>query len=151
MRTVKTVLIWFLILVAAVAVYSLIERRQQSTRVLSLDELFTQLQQGAVAEVRVDGSNLQGRLSNDERFQATIPDGYPSIFERLTEAGVRVNILPADNRWFGSSWPTLPTALLVTGLILWIAISTVILVLVLDLSRLVKRHLARSNSNPSAA
>ena len=150
MRTVKTVLIWFLILVAAVAVYSLIEGRQESTRVLSLDELFTHLQQGRVAEVRVDGSNLQGRLSNEERFQATIPDGDPSIFDRLTQSGVRVTILPADNRWFGNSWPALPTALLVTGLILWIAISMVILGLVVDLSRLVKRHLAQSN-DPSTA
>ena len=144
-RTVKTVLIWVLILVAAVGVYRFVERTQLSAPMLSLDELFDQVQRGGVAEVRIDGSNLQGRLSNGEQFQATIPHGDPSIFDRLTETGVRVTILPEDNRWFASSWSTLPTALLVTVLILWIAISAVILVLVADLSRLVKRHLAQSN------
>jgi ATP-dependent Zn protease len=143
--TVKTILIWVLILVAAVSLYTFIERSQQSTRVLSLDELIARLDRGDVTAVTVNGSNLQGVLSNEEPFETTLPAGQAAIFERLTEAGVLVTVLP-DRGWLGSFLRTPSDVLLLAGLTLWIAISTVILMVVVDLSKFVKRHLRQSNA-----
>jgi len=148
--TVKTILIWFLILVAAVAVYSFVERAGESrTQRMDLTDFLAKVDQGQVAEVEITGSQLKGRLvANDEPFTSTIPEGYAPIFERLTRQGVQVMILPEErNAWSGS----VPTVLVVAGLVLWIAISLVVLVLLLDLSRFVKKQLSRSGGNPSAA
>ena len=51
------------------------------------------------------------------------------------------------NPWLG----VVPTSLLIGGSILWFAISVVVLVLVVDLSRFVKRELGRSGSRPSTS
>ena len=148
--TVKVILVWFLILVAAVAVYSFVERAGESrTQRLDLTDFLAKVDQGQVAEVEITGSQLKGRLvGNDEPFTSTIPEGDAPIFDRLTREGVQVTILPEQrNAWIGS----VPTVLVITGLLLWIAISLVVLVLLVDLSRFVKRRLSRSGGNPSAA
>jgi len=148
--TVKVILVWFLILVAAVAVYSFVERAGESrTQRMDLTDFLAKVDQGQVAEVEIAGSQLKGRLVvNDEPFTSTIPEGYAPIFDRLTREGVQVTILPEQrNAWIGS----VPTVLVITGLLLWIAISLVVLVLLVDLSRFVKRQLSRSGGNPSVA
>ena len=150
--TAKTILIWLLILVCAVTIYTFVERAAApSSRVLSLTELLERLDKRGVKEVTVSGSDLSGLLIANEPFRATIPENYNAIlFEKLTAAGVQVTILPPERNWW-SSMSSLPMILVTAGLVLWIVISIVILVLIVDLARFVKRELGRSRGNTSTA
>jgi len=152
--TTKTILIWVLILVAAVGLYSFVERSGGRTpRVLDLTAFLSKVETGEVKDVAIRGLQLTGHLTaGNEPFSSTIPEDYSLVYDKLTAAGVRVMIVPAEqSSWLGASWTELPAVLVVAGLVLWIAISGAILVLVVDLSRFVKRELARSGGNPSTA
>ena len=152
--TAKTILIWVLILVIAVGLYNFVERSSvNSPQVLNFTDLLNRVERGEVAAITIKGSDLRGRLTaNNEPFRATIPDDYPAIFDRFTQAGIRVTVEPPDRyAWLGASVAGLPAFLILAGLTLWVAISVVVLVLVIDLSRFVKRELVRSGGNHSPA
>lgn len=148
--TTKTVGIWVLILVVAVGLYNFVERSGPPVRVLNFTDLLTSVERGAVSEVVITGSTVEGKLRADnEPFRSTIPPNYTALYDKLTSMGVRVAVVPSDQ----SSW-TIPSGwaaiLIVAGSLLWFAISVIVLMLVLDLSRFVKRELTRTNGRPSA-
>ena len=147
--TTKTIFIWILILVAAVGLYNIVERRTgYSPQLITLTELITRVDADEVLDVTIQGSNLRGHLKAkpSEEFRSVIPPDYSTIYDRLTDKRVNVKILPPNsNSWLRD----IPVWLVVAGSVLWFAISVVVLVLVVDLSRFVKRQLARSGGNPS--
>lgn len=147
--TVKTILIWVLILVAAVVLYELVERGSvRTTTLLTLTDFMNKVDAQEVHDVTIRGANLIGHLKGSpaEEFRTVIPPDYAAVYDRLIQKSVYVQIIPPDsNPWLS----VLPTSLLIGGAILWFAISVVVLVLVVDLSRFVKRQLLRSNGNPS--
>jgi ATP-dependent Zn protease len=151
-NTAKTIVIWVLIVVAAIGLYNMVEVRggpQQKS--LNFTEFLNKVKAGEVSEVTIHDSKLIGRLADNEAFRSTIPAGYASVYDELTRQGVRLTIIPPDpNPWLLSS-TGLPQFIVLGGLIVWLAISTMILVVVVDLSRLVKRELARNNGTPSGA
>jgi ATP-dependent Zn protease len=150
-KTVKVILNWVLILVLAVGLYTFVERgTQRVSTQLTLTDLMEKVDREEVRDVTIRGSNLVGHLKDDAstEFRSVIPPDYTTIYDRLTSKSVNVKILPPDvNPWLG----VVPTSLLIGGSILWFAISVVILVLLVDLSRFVKRELARSAGRPSAS
>jgi cell division protease FtsH len=91
-----------LILVIAVGLYNLVERSSVTPpQMLNLTDLMNRVERGEVAQITVKGSDLKGRLTaNNEPFRATIPDDYPAIFDRFTQAGIRVTVEPPDR----SAW-----------------------------------------------
>ena len=141
--TVKTILIWVLIVVAAIGLYNLVEIRSAKPReVLNLTKFLEKVQGGEVAEVSIDGTELRGRLTDGGRFSTTIPEDYSAVYDMLTRSGVQVIVVPPGPSWLASTGG-LSSYILLGGLVLWLAISAMILVVVVDLSRLVKRELAR--------
>ena len=146
--TVKTILLWVLILIAAVVLYNFVERGYQvAPAMITLTEFMNKVDAGEVRDVTIRGSNLTGHLrDSSEEFRSVIPSEYAAMYDRLTQKAVDVKIIPQNtNPWLSF----LPTSLLIGGAILWFAISVVVLVLVVDLSRFVKRELLRSSGRPS--
>lgn len=140
---VKTILIWVLIIVVAMGLYTFVDRGP-IRKELNLTEFLNKVKGGEVSEVTINGSKLTGKLAaGREPFVSTIPQDYNTVYDILTQADVRITVMPPEqNPWLG---------LIATGgAILWLAISVAILVLVVDLSRFVKRELARARGNPSA-
>jgi cell division protease FtsH len=150
-KTVKVILMWVLILVAAVGLYNLVEHGgSPATSTLNFTEFLNKVDRGEVASVVVSETNLTGTLKNNEIFRSTIPDDYTAVYDKLTSRNVRVTIIPPErNPWYGATALGLPAWVILVGSILWLAISLVILVLVVDLSRFVKRELARTSGNHS--
>ena len=149
-NTVKVILIWALILVAAVALYNFVERGSNPPTQLNFTEFVARVNSGEVEEVTIKGSLLTGRLKSEpnHEFRTVIPEGYSTIYDKLTSNSVAVRIIPpGSNPWLGTS---IPAWLIIGGSVLWFAISFVVLVLVVDLSRFVKRELTRIHPNPSA-
>jgi cell division protease FtsH len=148
--TVKVILIWVLILVAAVGLYNFFQHGGNPAKsTLNFTEFLNKVDRGEVASVVVSDTNLTVTLNNNETFRSTIPDDYTTVYDKLTARNVRVTILPPDRNPWGTTALGLPAWVILGGSILWLAISLVILVLVVDLSRFVKRHLAQTSGNHS--
>ena len=101
--TVREILIWVLILVAAVGLYSFVERSGSPGAMLSLTDFLNKVEAGQVAEVEINGSNLKGKYTaggSNEVFRSTIPPEYSRIYDTLVAKGVIVRIIPPDrNPW----------------------------------------------------
>lgn len=147
--TVKTILIWILILVAAVGLYSFVEgHNERANGTLTLNEFLNKVHASPaeIAEVTINGSDITGRLTSGADFNSTIPANYPAIYDQLTAKGVRVTVVPPDT----PDWIVgIPTFIVLVGSFVWLAISIVVLMLVADLSRFVKRELARVSGSQS--
>jgi cell division protease FtsH len=101
--TVKTILVWILILVAAVGLWNFVEHGRSGAPELSLTEFLSSVDKGEVAEVRVDGSSVTGKLrQNGGAFRSTLPVAYHAIYEQLIDAQVKVTVVPVDK----PSWVT---------------------------------------------
>ena len=61
--TVKTILIWVLILVAAVGLYSFVEHNSSPGAMLTLTDFLNKVEAGQVEKVEINGSNLKGKYT----------------------------------------------------------------------------------------
>jgi cell division protease FtsH len=116
--TIKTILTSMLILVAAVGLWNFVEHGRSGTPVLSLTEFLSKVDNGDVAEVRVDGSNVTGKLrQNGGAFRSTLPEAYHAIYEQLLDAKVKVYVIPVDKpSWFTGFLPWVSPLLVAFGL-----------------------------------
>jgi len=100
--TLKTVLIWILIVVAAVGLWNFVEHGRSGPRTIDLTDFLNHVENGRVAEVTIAGSSLTGRLRPDNQFfQSTMVPGYAAVYDKLIAAGVKVKVIPTDQQsWF---------------------------------------------------
>jgi ATP-dependent Zn protease len=102
-QTARTVLIWVLILVIAVGLWNLVEHKSAPATPFSLTDVLNGIDTGTIAEVRIAGSQLTGRLvRGKEEFRATIPPAYTAIYDKLAAANIKVTVMPTYPR----TWPT---------------------------------------------
>jgi cell division protease FtsH len=98
-QTVKTILLWALILVLAVGLWNFVEHGSAGIPVFSLTDLITKVNNGEVAEVRIDGSSVTGKLrQTGQTFRSTIPVAYHAIYEQLIAAKVKVTVTAVDRQ-----------------------------------------------------
>ena len=146
--TVKTIAVWVLILVAALGLYNLVESKGAGARPpLDLTQFLQKVASGEVVDVQIDGTKVTGHLvGSNEVFHSTIPLEYKTVYDRLTEKGVKVTILPTGtNSWVSA----VPSWVILIGSMLWLGISVMVFVLVADLSKFVKRELRRGRHDAS--
>jgi ATP-dependent Zn protease len=105
--TIKMVLTWALILVIAVGLWNFVEHGR-SIPEISLTDFLAKVDNGDVAEVKVEGSNVTGTLrQNGGAFRSTLPVAYHVIYEQLIDAKVKVTVVPvaSSSRFtFFMSW-----------------------------------------------
>ena len=100
--TVRTILLWVLILVAAVGLWNFVEHKSEPITRFSLTDVLNGIETGRIAEVTIAGSQLTGKLvQGHQEFRATIPPDYPALYDKLAAAKINVTILPTDQ----STWP----------------------------------------------
>ena len=102
--TIKTILSWVLILVAAVGLYNFVEHNSSPGAMLTLTDFLNKVEAGQVEKVEINGSNLKGKYiaggSNEAEFRSTIPPEYSKIYDTFVAKGVIVTIIPPDrNPW----------------------------------------------------
>ena len=136
-------MIWVLILVAAVGLYNFVEgHNKEKEGVLTLNEFLNKVKATPteVADVTINGSSITGKLTNGSAFTSTIPANYPAVYDELTKANVKVTVYPPDPS--PRLWE-ITAIIVVAGSILWFAITVMVLILVADLSKFVRRELSR--------
>jgi cell division protease FtsH len=112
--TVKTVLFWLMILVAAFLLWKVVQMSTGSPKEAdaSFSEFLQKVDQGAVKEVSINGQEVRGKYTDNSAFHTTVPAVYPDMYKALQAKNVSVSVRDAN----GGSWTLilnlLPFALL---------------------------------------
>jgi cell division protease FtsH len=88
--TVKTVLFWLLIGVSALLLWEVVKgaRDGQKDKEVNFSEFMTNVDQGRVHDITVDGMQVKGKLTDNSGFHTTVPANYPDMIKKLQEKGV---------------------------------------------------------------
>jgi cell division protease FtsH len=101
--TVKTVVFWVVIGLSALLLWTVIQqgRGGQKDKEVNSSQFMSEVAQGNVQEVTVDGQNVRGKYRDGSAFHTTVLVNYPDMFKTLYEKGVSVNVKDVN----GGSWP----------------------------------------------
>jgi cell division protease FtsH len=101
--TVKTVVFWVVIGLSALLLWTVIQqgRGGQKEKELTFSEFMSDVNQGSVHDVTVDGQQVKGKARDGNAFHTTVPANYPDMFKTLNDKGVSVNIKDVNS----GSWP----------------------------------------------
>ena len=114
--TVKTVLIWVLMIACVISVWQFVMHSATGGHdsAISLTQLQDYADKGRVAEVTVNGTDVTGKFKDSkESFHTTIPANYPDLYTNLHDKGVNVTIKDQSNSfWFAALVQFLPMMLI---------------------------------------
>jgi len=92
--TVKTVLFWLLIAISAVLLWQVVKsaRDGQKDAELNVSQFMTDVDQGNIQELTVNGMEVRGKHKDNSAFHATVPANYfsPEMLKNLNDKHVRV-------------------------------------------------------------
>jgi cell division protease FtsH len=101
--TVKTVVFWVVIGLSALLLWTVIQqgRSGQKEKEVNSSQFMSEVAQGNVQEVTVDGQNVRGKYRDGSAFHTTVLVNYPELFKTLYDKNVSVNVKDVN----GGSWP----------------------------------------------
>ncbi len=120
--TVKTVLIWVLMLGCLISVWQFVMHNSTGGHdsAVSLSQMQDYADKGKISDVTVNGTDVTGHFKDSkESFHTTIPANYPDLYKTLHEKGVNITIKDQNNSfWFAALVQFLPM-LLILGVFLF--------------------------------
>jgi cell division protease FtsH len=101
--TVKTVVFWLVIGLSALLLWQVITstRNGQKVQELNFTQFMSDVDQGKVREITVDGMQVTGKHLDNSAFHTTAPANYPDMIKVLRDKGVNITFKDASN----GSWP----------------------------------------------
>ncbi|GAA3746624.1 ATP-dependent zinc metalloprotease FtsH [Terriglobus aquaticus] len=115
--TVKTILIWVLMIGCLVSVWQIVARTSGGAHDtgISLTQLQDYADKGRISEITVNGTEVTGKYKdNKDSFHTTIPANYPNLYDNLRTKGVNVTIKdPSSNFWVAALIQLTPVLLMV--------------------------------------
>jgi cell division protease FtsH len=101
--TVKTVVFWVVIGLSALLLWTVIQqgRSGQKDTEVNFSQFMSDVDQGNVHEVTVDGMQLRGKHRDGSAFHTTVPANYPDMIKELQNKGVSMTFRDANS----GSWP----------------------------------------------
>ena len=97
---IKNLAMWAIIVVLTVGLYNMFKNPQinsSKNNSIIFSEFLSEVDNGRVVEVQIQGNNIQGILSNGEQFKTYSPND-PNLIEKLTEKGVNISASPLDEK-----------------------------------------------------
>jgi cell division protease FtsH len=107
--------LWVIIALMLLALFTLFQGPSQRTAAgdISFSQLLTDVEQGHVHDVIIQGQDIQGHYSDGRSFTSFAPQD-PTLVQRLYQKGVQINARPPSENVFGSLLlSSLPMLLLV--------------------------------------
>jgi cell division protease FtsH len=100
--TVKTVVFWGVIVVSALLLWQVVKvgNAGQKEKDLNFSEFMSQVDQGNVQEVLINGMEVHGKLRDKSGFHTTVPMNYPDMITILRSKGVNTSFRDIQ----GSIW-----------------------------------------------
>jgi cell division protease FtsH len=103
--TVKTVVFWLVIVLSAFLLWQVVKTSggSQKDKEINFTQFMTDVNQGNVGEVTINGQEVRGKYRNDKsQFHTTVPANFPDMYKTLQDKGVSVNIRDVS----GGGWPS---------------------------------------------
>ena len=100
--TAKNVLFWLAIGVSALLLWEVIKttRDSQKDAEVNFSQFMSDVDQGSVHEVTVDGMQVKGKYRDGKAFHTTVPANYPDMIKSLRDKGVVTTFRDVN----GGSW-----------------------------------------------
>jgi cell division protease FtsH len=97
--TVKTVIFWVVIGLSALLLWQVIQagRSGQKDTEVNFSQFMTDVDQGNVREVTVDGMQVRGKHRDGSAFHTTAPANYPDMIKVLRDKGVNITFRDINN------------------------------------------------------
>ncbi len=96
----KNLAMWGVIVFLTIGLYNMFKHPQSSINkkdTIIFSEFLSEVDNGRVVEVQIQGNNIHGILSNGNRFSTYSPND-PNLIEKLTNRGVSISAAPLDEK-----------------------------------------------------
>ena len=96
----KNLAMWAIIVLLTIGLYNVFNSPQRSlnkSNNIIFSEFLTEVRDGRVVKVEIQGNNIRGIMSNGEKFITYSPND-PNLIEKLTEMGVSISAAPIDEK-----------------------------------------------------
>ena len=92
--TLKTVLFWAVILGSALVLWQVVKNANSGQKVVELSsaQFLTEVDQGNVKEVTINGMEATGKEANGQSFHTSVPTNYPDMYKEFREKGVNFQV-----------------------------------------------------------
>ena len=97
----KNLAMWAVIVFLTIGLYNMFKSPQSSINkkkdTIIFSEFLSEVDNGRVVEVQIQGNNIYGILSNGNKFSTYSPND-PNLIEKLTNKGVSISAAPIDEK-----------------------------------------------------
>ena len=96
----RNLLMWGLIVLLSVGLFNLFQgpnRTEISKNEMAFSKFLEEVDAGRVMEVKIQGSNINGTLSDGSKFHTYSPN-YPDLVEKLSNKNVNIVASPAEDK-----------------------------------------------------
>ncbi len=96
----KSLALWLTILLIFFMLFNVFRKQNTEKIELSYSEFYSNLQEGLIEEVVLQGSRLSGRTVSGKSFETTIPED-PELLKNLREQKVKITVKPEpESKWY---------------------------------------------------
>jgi cell division protease FtsH len=112
--TVKTLVLWVVLIVTGVLLWQVVQRTQGGTeKEKDFSEVLNEIEKSNVMSVEITGSEVKGKFKDGSAFKTTMPN-YPEFFKTLITKGVVFKVKePAQSPWLTALISWAPFVLLI--------------------------------------
>ena len=96
----KNLAMWVVIVFLTIGLYNMFKNPQNSINkkdTIIFSQFLSEVDEGRVVEVQIQGNNIYGTLSNGKKFSTYSPND-PNLIEKLTDRGVSISAAPIDEK-----------------------------------------------------
>ena len=100
MMNFKNLAMWAVIVILTIGLYNMFKNPQGSVNQknnIIFSEFLTQVDNGRVVQVEIQGKNIKGVMSNGEMFNTYAPDD-PNLIQKLSDKGVSISASPIEEK-----------------------------------------------------
>lgn len=104
----KNLALWLVIGIILITLVNIINQPTVSQSKVVFSDFMTQVENGKVSEVVIQGDNISGKYTDGQSFETYAPSKDPTLITLLRENGVRMEVVPPEQTsWYMSiliSW-----------------------------------------------
>ncbi|MFI4983707.1 MAG: ATP-dependent zinc metalloprotease FtsH [Rickettsiales bacterium] len=89
-------LIWAIVILALMMVYQSYFATETANERMAFSDFLSKVESGQVTDVVIRGDSIEGKMSDGSHF-ATLAPQYPSLIDKLTAQGVKIEVAPLDS------------------------------------------------------
>ncbi len=96
----KNLAMWAVIVFLTIGLYNMFKNPQRSINQqnnIIFSEFLSEVENGRVVQVEIQGNNIKGIMSNGEKFMTYSPND-PNLIEKLSDKGVSISAAPIEEK-----------------------------------------------------